>query len=74
MDTGAQPDQRPPEPQHDIASRAGIKMPENNQPKNNTAKGQEYQELVRKIADRVWEMWRRDMRLNQERKLPGRRR
>lgn len=48
-------------------------MPENNQPKNNTAKGQEYQELVRKIADRVWEMWRRDMRLNQERKLPGRR-
>ena len=42
-------------------------MPANNQSKD-SAKAQEYQELVRKIADRVWEIWRRDMRQNQERR------
>jgi hypothetical protein len=47
-------------------------MPANNQPKDSAAKAQEYQELVRKIADRVWELWRRDMRQNQERRgAPG---
>jgi hypothetical protein len=45
-------------------------MPANNQATNNAAKGQEYQELVRKIADRVWELWRQDMRQNQERRSP----
>jgi hypothetical protein len=44
-------------------------MPANNEPKSSAAKGQEYQELVRKIADRVWELWRQDMRLNQERRV-----
>ena len=48
-------------------------MAANNQPKDSAAKGQEYQELVRKIADRVWEIWRKDMRQNQERRGPGRR-
>jgi hypothetical protein len=40
-----------------------------NNPSNNSAtKAQEYQELVRKIADRVWEMWRQDLRQGQERR------
>lgn len=43
-------------------------MPEKNNPTNNPAKGQEYQELVRKIADRVWEMWREDLRHGKERR------
>jgi hypothetical protein len=43
-------------------------MPANIQSKDSAAKAQEYQEFVRKIADRVWELWRRDMRQNQERR------
>jgi hypothetical protein len=47
-------------------------MPANNQPKDSAVKAQEYQQLVRKIADQVWELWRRDMRHNQERRgVPG---
>ncbi len=40
----------------------------NNPPTSNTAKGQEYQQLVRKIADRVWEIWREDLRQGKERR------
>jgi len=36
--------------------------------KDSAAKAQEYQELVRKVADRVWELWRQEMRRSQERK------
>lgn len=48
-------------------------MPANNNPKDSAAKAQEYQELVRKIAERVWELWRQDLRQGQERRGSGRR-
>jgi hypothetical protein len=43
-------------------------MPANNNSNTSSAKSQEYQELVRKIADRVWEMWRQDLRQGKERR------
>jgi hypothetical protein len=42
-------------------------MAGNNGQKDNAAKMQEYQELLRKVAERVWELWREDMRRSQER-------
>ena len=47
-------------------------MPANNNSNDSSAKGQEYQELVRKIADRVWEMWQKDLRQGKERRGSGR--
>jgi hypothetical protein len=49
-------------------------MPANNDAKGSTTKNEEYQALVRKIADRVWELWRKDMRQSQERQGQVRRR
>jgi hypothetical protein len=43
-------------------------MPPENKPKDKTDKNQDYQQLVRKIADRVWEMWQEDMRRGRERR------
>jgi hypothetical protein len=43
-------------------------MAGNNGQKNDAAKTQEYQELLRKVAERVWELWREDMRRGQERR------
>jgi len=47
-------------------------MPANNA-KSSAAKTQDYQTLVRKIADRVWELWRQELRQSQERRSQGRR-
>lgn len=42
-------------------------MAPSNGQKNSAAKTQEYQELLRKVAERVWELWREDLRRGQER-------
>lgn len=35
--------------------------------KDSATKAREYQELLRKVTERVWELWREDMRRGQER-------
>jgi hypothetical protein len=32
-----------------------------------------YDELVRRVADRVWKLWQQELRRERERKGPGRR-
>jgi hypothetical protein len=50
-----------------------MQMPSSNNAKDSAAKAQQYQELVRKVTERVWELWRQDMRRGQERRTSTRR-
>jgi len=39
-----------------------------NQPANDQAKSQDFESLVRRVTERVWELWRQDLRRNRERR------
>lgn len=41
---------------------------ENNQQDNQATKSKDYQELIRQVAQKVWEMWREDLRHERERR------
>ena len=48
-------------------------MAANNSSANSSDKNDNYQEKVRKIADRIWKIWQKDLRNERERRGKKRR-
>jgi hypothetical protein len=43
-------------------------MPENDQNGKAEAQNQDFESLVKRVTERVWELWREEMRRNRERR------